>query len=140
MSSEYVLRESGYFKRSDDSGPYSIDSSGNATLLGSGGGAPASVNVSNFPATQPISAEALPLPAGAATAAGVSSLATNIGPATARPAVTNPAAAADVNQLLRGQLTVLASLVTAISGLQTELEAQSTLLQTIATNTTPATP
>lgn len=129
MSSEYVQGSGGYYKRSDGSGPYAIDSTGAATLIGAGGGGEggaSSVAVSNFPDTQPVSAAALPLPAGAATATGVAAVATNVGPATARAAVINPAAAADVNQLLRGILTAL--------------NEHTVLLQTIATNTTPAAP
>lgn len=90
---------------------------------GSGGSGPSTVAVSNFPAIQRVSASALPLPSGAATAAGVTAVATSIGVATARAAVTDPTAAADVNQLLRGILKAVND--------------QTALLQTIADNTTP---
>lgn len=80
--------------------------------------------VAPSPATQPVSVTALPLPSGAATAAGVTAVATNVGPATARAPVTDPTLAADTNQLLRGILKALND--------------QTALLQTIADNTTPA--
>lgn len=69
---------------------------------------------------------ATPVPvsvSGVATSALQTALNTALGPATARAAVTDPAAAADISQLLRGILTAL--------------NAQTVLLQTIATNTTP---
>jgi hypothetical protein len=69
VNSGYRLGQGGYYKDSDGSGPYAIDSAGVATLIGSGGGAGGSVTVTNFPATQPVSAAALPLPTGAATSA-----------------------------------------------------------------------
>lgn len=51
------------------------------------------------------------LPAGGAvtlaTNSQLTTLATDLGPTTARPAVTDPALAADINQLLRGILTAL---------------------------------
>lgn len=85
-------------------------------------GVASNVTVSNFPATQPVSAAALPLPAGAATAAGVTTVATNLGATSARAAVTDPTEAADINQLLRGILKAVND--------------QNVLLQTIADNTT----
>lgn len=96
---------------------------GSGSGAGSGSG---SVTVTNFPGTQPVSVTTLPLPSGAATATGVAAVATNVGPATARAPVTNPALAADTNQLLRGILKVLND--------------QTALLQTIVENTTPAAP
>lgn len=78
----------------------------------SGGGGGGTVVVSNFPATQPVSATALPLPAGAASAALQTALNTALGPATARAAVVDPAAAADANQLLRGILATLLVIAT----------------------------
>jgi len=55
------------------------------------------------------------LPAGGAvsltTNSQLTTLATDLGPTTARPAVTDPALAADINQLLRGILTALNQIV-----------------------------
>jgi len=88
---------------------------------GAPGGGASSVSVSNFPATQPVSGTVAVT--GVATSALQTALNTALGPATARAAVTDPTLAADANQLLRGILTAL--------------NAQTALLQTIATNTTP---
>lgn len=46
-----------------------LDAAGNQITSFGGGGGGGSVSVSNFPATQPVSAAALPLPTGAATSA-----------------------------------------------------------------------
>lgn len=41
---DYVQGKGGYYKISDGSGPYSLDSAGNATLIGGGGGSGGSGN------------------------------------------------------------------------------------------------
>ncbi|MNL20546.1 hypothetical protein D3C87_1418010 [compost metagenome] len=41
----------------------------------------------------------------------LANISTELGPTTARPAVTDPASAADINQLLRGILTALNQIV-----------------------------
>jgi len=90
-------------------------------VYASPGAGASSVSVTNFPATQPVSGTVAVT--GVATSALQTALNTALGPATARAAVIDPTLAADVNQLLRGILTAL--------------NAQTVLLQTIATNTTP---
>jgi hypothetical protein len=107
---KYQSGRGGFYDVTDGSGPYAIDSDGNATLIGAGGGGGGgTVAVSNFPAVQPVSGTVAVT--GVATAALQTALNTAVGPATARAAVTDPAAAADANQLLRGILAAVNQIV-----------------------------
>lgn len=84
----------------------------------------------NFPATQPVSAAALPLPAGAATEATLATMSTALG----QPLTTN---LADEGQLLRYALKALAKLTFTLNGLRTEVTLAAS--QTLATVTTVST-
>lgn len=81
----------------------------------------------NFPATQPVSAAALPLPAGAATEATLAAMSTALG----QPLTTN---LADEGQLLRYALKALAKLTFTLNGLRTEVTTVSTVSVVSAAN------
>lgn len=113
---KYLQGPGGFYDTTDGSGPYAIDSAGNATLIGAGGGGGGSsqVEVTNFPATQAVS--------GPLTNAQLTAV---TGTAAQTAVTTDPAAA--------GQ-TVLA----VMRGILAEMQAQTALLTTIAANTQPA--
>jgi len=121
----YTISHGGYYKDDDNSGPYAIDSEGNATLIGSSGGSGpgSSVEVSNFPATQPVSATALPLPAGAATAT--------------LQTTGNTALGAPANAAWDG-VAASAALIPIMKALYDQNATMIGLLNDIKTNTTPA--
>lgn len=84
----------------------------------------------NFPATQPVSAAALPLPSGAATEATLAAMGTALG----QPLTTN---LADEGQLLRYALKALARMTFTLNGLRAEVTLAAS--QTLATVTTVST-
>lgn len=83
---------------------------------------PGSVSVSNFPATQPVSAASLPLPSGAATSAnqatsatGITQLHTDNGSEGSAPPALNGVGAAGVLGYLRTQLDKLQTIATQLA-------------------------
>ena len=113
---KYLQGPGGFYDTTDGSGPYAIDSDGNATLIGSsgGGGGSSDVTVTNFPETQPVS--------GPLTNAQLTAV---TGTAAQTAVTTDPTAA--------GQ-----TVVALLRGILSEMQAQTALLQTIATNTEPS--
>lgn len=101
----YTLSRGGWYKDEDLSGPYAIDSEGNATLIGGGGGgAGGTVEVSNFPATQPVS--------GTVTVNGIATAGSTQQGAIANPAYTDATGAANGTMiaLLKGIYVQLAEI------------------------------
>jgi hypothetical protein len=95
--------------------------------LPSGSNTIGSVNVANFPSTQAVSASSLPLPTGAATAAGVAAVATALGtPAqdgTDATGVTAPTGGVGIRGWLSGSYSKLTAIATALAGTLTTVNA-----------------
>jgi hypothetical protein len=95
--------------------------------LPSGSNTIGSVNVANFPSTQAVSASSLPLPTGAATAAGVAAVATALGtPAqdgTDATGVTAPTGGVGIRGWLSGNYSKLTAIATALAGTLTTVNA-----------------
>lgn len=128
---KYMQGPGGFYNAEDGSGPYAIDGDGNATLIGAGGGGggSSSVEVTNFPSSQAVTGPLTDTQLRAA-AVPVSGPLTNA----QLTAVTGTAAqtAVTTDPEASGQ-----TIVALLRGILAEMQAQTALLQSIATNTEP---